>query len=120
MNAKIKALTGNRAIFDDRTICESELEITGSGEYALYIAERVATDHDEVHVFSISNECRDYSPIHEAIQKLTVASDNYISVVRFHRGTDGRLILRVADTQTPKDSSSGQEVADWLLSDDRC
>ena len=118
MNTKVKAITENRAVFDDRPICESELKITDSGEYALYVAERVETDYDEVHVFSINDECRDYSPVHETIQKLTAATDNHISVVRFQRGTDDRLILRVAENQTPKDSSPGQEVADWLLSDD--
>lgn len=114
------AIAENRTIFDDRAISEDNLEVTERGDYALYVTERVDTDTDEIHIFPISSESRDYRRVHQAIRALTGDSDQLVSEVQFQRGEDGRLILKVAENQTPEERSSGQELANHLLSDDAC
>jgi hypothetical protein len=114
------AITEHRTVFDGRSISEEELEVTESGNFALYVAERTETGFDEVHVFPINDGNQDYSRIHEAVQTLTGDSDQPISEVQFQHAADGRLILKIAENQTPEERSSGQELAAHLLSDDGC
>jgi len=117
MNTKTTTVIAeNRTIFDDRPLSESELEIAESGEYALYVADRVAAETDEIHIFPIEENPEARERVHTVLEELTEDPDIPISDISFQPGIDGRLILSVQAVPCVENFNAGREAATYLQS----
>lgn len=117
MSSKTAAtIAANRTIFDDRPLSESELEITESGEYALYVADRVATETDELHIFPLGEDAQVREQVHTSLTQLTEDPDVPVSELSFQKGVDGRLIISVQAVSCVEEFSPGHEAANYLQS----
>lgn len=110
----VTRLAENRTVFDDRPILESELEITESGEYALYVAERVAADTDEIHIFPIGDNPEARERVHTVLKQLSEDPDVPVSKLSFQTGVDGRLIVSVQAVPCAEEFNAGRGAATYL------
>lgn len=110
-----KAIAENRAVFDDRPILESELEVTESENYAVYVAERADTFTDEIHLFPLAKGEVELEWLHQTLMEVTETFSKPVSKVSFERGTDGRLVLKV-ETDPAQGTDTPGRVLKYILS----
>lgn len=111
MCSKVSEALTDRIDFENEAINKTDVEITESGEFAIYLKQN-EEKANEVYVYYDAGEAD--SQIIEVARLLTGDPDDPITTIHFYWPTDGVVILQIKEPSSEADSHT-QDLIECLI-----